>query len=90
MQDNAAQEKDLGATEQNLLPTARAAQKIPRRSGEYLCEQCRTQFKYKASEKDISCPHCRNANADTVTPIYVADDPQETEMLSKDEFSAGD
>ncbi len=79
-----------GAEEKGLFPTAKAAQRQHARTGEYLCEACRTRFQYTTTEKDIACPHCHNVKADTLTPIYMEDDPQESEMLSKDEFSAGD
>ncbi|HEY9777269.1 MAG TPA: hypothetical protein V6C81_26135 [Planktothrix sp.] len=86
----ADQDQQLGAVEKGLFPTAKSAQRQHARTGEYLCEKCRTNFEYTTSDKDIVCPKCHNAKADSLTPVYIEEDPQETELMSKDEFHGGD
>ena len=90
MEPDAIQSSDehLGAL-QYEHPTAREAQRTHARVGEYLCEACRTNFDY-AGDGPLGCPNCSNSSADSLTPLYIEDDPSRDELLSPNEFPAGD
>jgi hypothetical protein len=88
MRDPAANEQQLGATDP-VYPSAREMQRGEARTGEYLCEACRTRFSFSAGQK-LSCPKCHNRMPDALTPLYMEDDPSRNEMLGPDNFSAGD
>jgi len=93
MQTTPSEEQHLGVTEEAsvMSPTAREAQRSETtRTGKYLCEVCRTTFEYESDSDDLTCPNCHNAKADLLTSLYMADDPQSSEMMSRDEFAAGD
>lgn len=82
-------EEHLGA-ENPTYPTAHEAQREERaKTGEYLCEACRTQFAFTTGN-DLCCPKCKNAVADSLIPIFVPEDPGADEMLSRDDFGPGD
>lgn len=68
---------------------ARAAQRLESiKKGNYVCQKCQAQFKYTSG--DLQCPKCDTEKADNLVPIYVENDPERDEMLTRDEFSAGD
>jgi protein-arginine kinase activator protein McsA len=87
-------DQHLGAEEDQIVamsPTAREVQRQESsRTGKYQCELCRTTFEYKSSEKEIVCPKCHNDKADSLTSLYIPDDPQSSEMMTRDEYAAGD
>jgi uncharacterized Zn finger protein (UPF0148 family) len=68
---------------------ARAAQRLESiKKGTYACQKCQTQFKYASG--DLKCPKCGTMKADNLVPFYMENDPERDEMLSRDDFSAGD
>ncbi|HEY9719065.1 MAG TPA: hypothetical protein V6C69_16440 [Trichormus sp.] len=87
-------DQHLGAEEDpigSISPTAREVQRQETsRTGKYQCEACRTTFEYRSSDKQIVCPKCHNEEADSLTPLYIADDPQASEMMTREQFAAGD
>jgi hypothetical protein len=83
-------EHHLGA-DAETLPTAHEAQRQRRyaRTGEYQCQACQAHFMYNTGGP-LVCPKCRNKVSDSLLPLYTEDDPGSDEMMSKDEFNAGD
>ena len=68
---------------------ARAAQReISIKKGTYACQKCQAQFKYQSG--DLKCPKCGTVAADNLTAVYTENDPEQDEMLSRDDFSSGD
>lgn len=88
-QPEASQQDDSLGTLGTENPTAREAQRVHAREGEYLCEACRTNFDYNGLGP-LACPSCANTKADSLIPLYVEEDPARDELLSNDEFAAGD
>lgn len=58
--------------------------------GGYECIWCDCTFTRKAEDSTLSCPACGNDNAKDLVPIYVDEDPEESEMYSDKDFPAGD
>jgi predicted amidophosphoribosyltransferase len=68
---------------------AKAAQRINFvQPGSYVCQKCQAQFQYESGP--LSCPRCKTQKADDLVSFYSENDPERDEMLSKDEFGAGD
>jgi protein-arginine kinase activator protein McsA len=68
---------------------AKTAQRLESiKKGTYVCQKCQTQFKYASG--DLKCPKCNTMKAEDLVPFYMENDPERDEMLSRDEFAAGD
>jgi protein-arginine kinase activator protein McsA len=68
----------------------RAQRPAEGKAGDYICGNCQTQFHYEMEEGKPECPNCHTTAAETLTPIYIEDNPKDDEMLGRSEFSAGD
>jgi hypothetical protein len=57
------------------------------KGGQYTCQKCQTSFKYSTGR--IQCPKCLTEIPDNLLLTYTEETPS-AEMLSKEDFSAGD
>lgn len=54
----------------------------------YLCQLCQIKFAIEADK--LLCPKCGAKGYDNLVPIYMENDPEESEMYSKAHWQAGD
>jgi uncharacterized Zn finger protein (UPF0148 family) len=77
---------DRGA---NPMMNAKTAQRLDgARQGDYICQRCQSKFHYETGK--LRCPVCSTQAAENLVPLYTENDPEKDEMLSRDEFGAGD
>lgn len=68
--------------------TAKTAQRQTAvKPGKYQCQRCQTNFRYSSAL--LQCPKCGTKTADNLLLVYTEESP-ENEMLTPEDFSAGD
>jgi uncharacterized Zn finger protein (UPF0148 family) len=71
------------------MMNAKAAQRLDGApQGDYLCQRCQSKFHYDTGK--LRCPVCSTQAAENLVSMYTENDPERDEMLSRDEFGAGD